>query len=134
MAKKLDLAKIVDVEKIIGELERNQYLILPVGDKYHDEDEVVNEKPVFVDGKPDTDAEPYYYFVNAIMTSTDSKYNLTDVELKSNTIIPFSELKIDDTVTIKIDREKTQLAVSGTQREHKYVSLDIYVKSVTKVE
>ena len=43
MAKRLDIGKLINVDEITEKMEQNRFHLLAIGDKYHDDDEIVND-------------------------------------------------------------------------------------------
>lgn len=134
MGKRLDVSKLIDLNTILERIEQSEFVALAIGDKYHDEGEVVNEMPYFkkVDGKTviDEEAGIQYYYVSATMQSSEKAINLMDVQLRSEEFGTFERLEEDDTFTVSIDRKKSELSVATGKNITPYVSLEIYVTSV----
>jgi len=136
MGKRLDVSKLIDLDTILDRIEQSEFMALAIGDKYHEEGEVVNEMPYFkkVDGKTviDEEAGLQYYYVNATTQSSERAINLMDVQLRSENFGTLEPLEEDDIFTIKIDRKKSELSVATGKNINPYVSLEIYVTSVEK--
>lgn len=136
MGKRLDVSKLIDLDTILDRIEQSEFMALAIGDRFHEEGEVVNEMPYFkkVDGKTviDEEAGIQYYYVDATMQSSERAINLMDVQLRSNNFGTLEQLEEDDIFTITIDRKKSDLSVATGKNINPYVSLEIYVSSVEK--
>lgn len=139
MAKRLDIGKLINVDEITEKMEQNRFHLLAIGDKYHDDDEIVNDMPVFTQDangktKRDDTQPPQYFYVNATMESTDKDFNMVDVQLRAKEHTVFNGLHEDDVCRITIDKEMTQLTVDTSRNLKPVVTLEIYVTQLDKVE
>ena len=139
MAKRLDISKLINVDEITKKLERNKFHLLAIGDRYHDDGEIVNDMPVFTQDangktKRDDTQPPQYFYVNATMESVEKEFNMVDVQLRAIDPNVFNGLNEDDVCHIVIDKERTKLSVDTSRNLRPVVTLEVYVTEVKGVE
>lgn len=139
MAKRLDISKLINLDEITKKLERNNFHLLAIGDRYHDDDEIVNDMPVFTQDangktKRDDTQPPQYFYVNATMESVEKEFNMVDVQLRAIDPNVFNGLNEDDVCSIVIDKERTKLSVDTSRNLRPVVTLEVYVTEVKGVE
>lgn len=124
-------------EELLQKLEKFEYDIMPVGDKYYDDDDYIRTQHEFMfddknnKWKINPDLPPQYYEVALLCSSREKEYKNVTIKVR----VPHERMDIvdgfdvDDAVKIKFDRKLTAFETDRFDN----LNLALYVSEMKEV-
>lgn len=140
-AKYFDVNKIIDKQALLEKIEREcVFEPILIEDSFHDDDEVVNDKPYFkkVDGKMVRDEErgTEYHYVDTTVQSANRTLNSMVVRIRSEQLSTLEDMKAEHYYRVTFDNEKSKVTVGypGEKGAKNFVTMELYATSVQEDE